>query len=136
MLYTFKVSKNCNTMVLVCINFSAASKTMLYIRLSKHSKYFVYLFLECSFFQLVTHPEYFSVPPLPLVGLFEYLFMFQLHWHLPTKQALNTKQSAKWYERITRDISRRSGYFSLHPKKVEFPNVLWHNTSLDILVIT
>ena len=40
----------------------------------------------------------------PLLGLFEYLFMFWLHRHLPAKQALNSKQSAKGYERIIQKI--------------------------------
>ena len=40
----------------------------------------------------------------PLVGLFEYLFMFWLQRRLPAKQALNSKQSVKGYERIIREI--------------------------------
>ena len=48
----------------------------------------------------------------PLVGLFEYLFMFWLHRQPPAKQVLNSKQSAQGYERIIREILRRSGYFS------------------------
>ena len=40
----------------------------------------------------------------PLAGLFEYLFMFWLHRNLPAKQALNSKQSSKGYERIIWDI--------------------------------
>ena len=40
------------------------------------------------------------------MGLFEYLFMFWLHRHLPAKQALNSKQSAKGY-RIIGQILRR-----------------------------
>ena len=51
------------------------------------------------------------------LGLFEYLFMFCLHRHLQTKQALNSKHWAKVYERIIRDILRRSGYFN---RKCEF----------------
>ena len=47
----------------------------------------------------------------PLAGFFEYLFMFWLHRHLPAKQVLNSKQSAKGYERKIREILRRSGYF-------------------------
>ena len=39
-----------------------------------------------------------------LVALFEYWFMFWLRRHLPAKQALNSKQSAKGYERIIWDI--------------------------------
>ena len=42
----------------------------------------------------------------PSAGLFEYLFMFWLHRHLPAKQALNSKQSAKGYEKIIREILR------------------------------
>ena len=53
------------------------------------------------------------------LGLFEYLFMFCLHRHLQTKQALNSKHSAKVYERIIREILRRSGYFN--PKCEFFP---------------
>ena len=52
-----------------------------------------------------------------ILGLFEYLFMFCLHRHLQTKQALNSKHSAKVYERIIREILRRSGYFN---RKWEF----------------
>ena len=48
----------------------------------------------------------------PLAGLFEYLLMFWLRRHLPAKQAINSKQSTKEYERIIRDILRRSGYFT------------------------
>ena len=33
----------------------------------------------------------------PLADLFEYLFMFWLHRHLPAKQAQYSKQSAKGY---------------------------------------
>ena len=40
----------------------------------------------------------------PLAGLFEYLFMFWLHRNLPAKQALNSKQSSKGYERIIWEI--------------------------------
>ena len=47
-----------------------------------------------------------------LMGLFEYLFMFWLKRHLPAKQALNSKLSAKGYERIMPEILRRCGYFS------------------------
>ena len=54
---------------------------------------------------------------IPLGGLvFEYLFMFWLHRHLPAKQALySTKQSSKGYEtnKNDPDILSRSGYFSL-----------------------
>ena len=39
-----------------------------------------------------------------LSGLFEYLYVF-------AAQTLNSKQSAKGYERIIREILRRSGYF-------------------------
>ena len=39
-------------------------------------------------------------------------FMFWLHRHLPAKQDLNSKQSAKGHERIIREILRRSDYFS------------------------
>ena len=49
----------------------------------------------------------------PLAGLFEYLFMLWLHRHLPAKQALNSKQSAKGFEGIIQDILRRSGYFNI-----------------------
>ena len=42
----------------------------------------------------------------PLVGLFEYMFMF---W--PSSQDLNSKTSAKGYERVILEILRRSGYF-------------------------
>ena len=45
-------------------------------------------------------------PLVPLAGLFEYLCMFWLQKHL------NSKQSAKGYERIFREILRRSSYFS------------------------
>ena len=38
--------------------------------------------------------------------------MFWLHRHLLAKQVLNSKQSAKGYERIIPEILRRSGYFS------------------------
>ena len=44
-------------------------------------------------------------------GLFEYLFMFWLHRHLPAKQALNSKQSAKGHERLIPEILIRSDYF-------------------------
>ena len=37
-------------------------------------------------------------------SLFEYLFMFWLQRHLPAKQALNSKLSAKGYERKIREI--------------------------------
>ena len=37
-------------------------------------------------------------------GFFEYWFMFWLRRHLPAKQSLNSKQSAKGYERIIWDI--------------------------------
>ena len=37
---------------------------------------------------------------------------FLLHRHLPAKPALNSKQSAKGYERIIQEILRRSGYFN------------------------
>ena len=47
----------------------------------------------------------------PLADLFKYLFMFWLHRHLPAKQVLNSKQSAKGYEQIIWEILRRSGYF-------------------------
>ena len=46
-----------------------------------------------------------------LMGLFEYLFMFWLSRNLPAKHVLNSKQSAKGYERIIQEILRRSGYF-------------------------
>ena len=42
-------------------------------------------------------------------GLFQYLFMFWLHRHLLAKHALNSKQSTRGYERIIREILRRSG---------------------------
>ena len=48
----------------------------------------------------------------PLTDLFEYLFMFLLDRYLLVKQALNSKKSAKGYERIIPEILRRSGYFS------------------------
>ena len=38
-------------------------------------------------------------------------FMFLLHRHLPAKQALNSKQSAKGCETIIQEILRISGYF-------------------------
>ena len=38
--------------------------------------------------------------------------MFWLYRHLLAKQALNSKQSTKGYERIIREILRRSGYFN------------------------
>jgi len=41
-----------------------------------------------------------------LAGLFEYLFMFWLHRYLLVKQVLNSKQSAKGYEKIIREILR------------------------------
>ena len=34
--------------------------------------------------------------PALLAALFEYLFMFWLHRHLPAKSALNSKLTAKW----------------------------------------
>ena len=37
--------------------------------------------------------------------------MFWLLKHLPSKQALNSKQSTKGYERKIQEILRRSGYF-------------------------
>ena len=46
------------------------------------------------------------------MGSFEYyLFMFWLRRHLPAKQVLSSKEPAKGYERIIREILRRSGYF-------------------------
>ena len=51
---------------------------------------------------------------LPLAGLFEYLFIFWLHRHLPIKQALNSKQSSKRYEWIIQEnlkISRQIEIF-------------------------
>ena len=39
----------------------------------------------------------------PLAGLFEYLFIFWLHRHLPIKQVLISKQSAKGYEWIIQE---------------------------------
>ena len=62
----------------------------------------------------------------PLAGLFEYLFkfMFWLHRHLPAKQALNSKQFAKRYERIIWKILWRSGYFSRCYILVTFSYVL------------
>ena len=45
----------------------------------------------------------------PLLGLFEYLFIFKLHRHLPAKQDLNSKQSFNGYERIIREILRGPG---------------------------
>ena len=50
--------------------------------------------------------------PSHLAGLFEYLFMFWLHRHLPAKQALNSKQSIKGYKRIIQEILRNPGYFN------------------------
>ena len=44
------------------------------------------------------------------MGLFEYLFMFWLEKHLPAKQALNSKDSAKGYGRILPEILRRSDF--------------------------
>ena len=44
----------------------------------------------------------------PLAGLFYIFFMFWLHSHLPAKQALNSKQSAKGFQRIIGEILRRS----------------------------
>ena len=38
--------------------------------------------------------------------------MFWLHRNLAAKQVLNSKQYAKGYERIIRQILRRSGYFN------------------------
>jgi len=46
--------------------------------------------------------------------------MFWLHKHLPVKQALNSKQSAKGYERIIREILRSSGYFIFSPFYLSF----------------
>ena len=43
---------------------------------------------------------------------------FLLHRHLPAKPALNSKQSAKGYERIIQEILRRCGYLS--PKECQF----------------
>ena len=40
-----------------------------------------------------------------------YLFMFWLHRHMPAKQALNSNQSTKGYERIIGTILGGSGYF-------------------------
>ena len=48
--------------------------------------------------------------------------MFWLHRHLLAKQGLNLKQSAKVYERIIREILRRSGYFST-PDRVLLPQL-------------
>ena len=45
-------------------------------------------------------------------GLFEYLFMFWLQRHLQAKQDLNSKKSAKGYERIIQKIFIRTGYNS------------------------
>ena len=41
-------------------------------------------------------------------AIFEYLFMFWRHKHLPPKKALNSKEFVKGYERIFQEISRRS----------------------------
>ena len=72
--------------------------------------------------------SYFRIIHLyPLAGLFEYLFMLWLHRHLSAKQALNSKQSAKGYERIIEDILRRSGYF-----KIKFWNYSTHSCRLSI----
>ena len=38
--------------------------------------------------------------------------------HLPTKQALNSIKSGKGYERIIREILRRSGYFKRHYENI------------------
>ena len=43
------------------------------------------------------------------MDLFEYLFIFCLRRYLLAKQALNSKQSAKGYERIIQEILR-SGF--------------------------
>ena len=59
----------------------------------------------------------------PLVGLFEYLLIFWLHRHLMAKQVLNSKQSAKEYERMNREILRRSGYFSTYINFVISKNI-------------
>ena len=45
----------------------------------------------------------------PLAGLFEYLFMF---WQHRPSRPYDSKQSTKGYERIIREILRRSGYFN------------------------
>ena len=42
----------------------------------------------------------------PLLSLFEYLFMFWLHRHLPTKQALNSKHYAKSGKNTSRDFKK------------------------------
>ena len=52
---------------------------------------------------------------------FEYSFMFWLHRHIRARQVLNSKQSAKRYERIIREILRRSGYFSCTSFFLKFP---------------
>ena len=43
---------------------------------------------------------------------FDICSCFWLNRYLPAKQILNSKQYAKGYERIIREILRRSGYFS------------------------
>ena len=55
--------------------------------------------------------------------------MFWLHRHLPAKQALNSKQSAKGYERMNQGILRRSGYFT--SKMFFFGMVVLHNFYVD-----
>ena len=64
--------------------------------------------------------------------------MFWLQRHILAKQALNSKQSAKGYERIIREILRRPGCFSMYLRmslckfceylelvgKVNFPEVI------------
>ena len=46
------------------------------------------------------------------LAYFSICLCFLFHRHLPAKPALNSKQSAKGYERIIQEILRRSGYFN------------------------
>ena len=62
-----------------------------------------------------------------LVDLFEYLFIFWLHWQLLAKQAINSQQSAKpkcmkewWFERFWEDIDLVTLVFSFIMWKIPF----------------
>ena len=75
-----------------------------------------------------------EMKPSHLAGLFEYLFMFWLYRHLPTKQDLNSKLTAKWLGFIslsniwTDHIFIFSSYLVLKWQVVHQkyrPNVMW-----------
>ena len=67
---------------------------------------------------------------VPFGSLFEYLFIFWLHRHLPAKQALNSKQSAKGYETIIQEILRRYG------QSLTYYSIAWNSKNGNIKKIS